>query len=127
MTGKFAESQFKNWKKEEVEDLAEKLGVSKEGTKKDIVQRICEVEVEVPDTEELTPEEVREIKAAEVEAEARQQAEEAEKENAGKVGVRCIERFHDLECKLIREEGEEWDTGKERAEYLEKRKLVEMM
>ena len=55
MKGKLAESQFSNWKKAEVMDLANKMGVSAEGTVKEIVARICEVEVEVPEESELTP------------------------------------------------------------------------
>lgn len=127
MKGKLAERQFRNWKKAEVMELANKMGVSAEGTVKEIVARICEVEVEVPEESELTPEEVREIRAAEAEEEAKREAKKAEEEAAGKVGVRCHVRFHDLETSTIREVGEEWDVAEKRAEEMIKKELVELI
>ena len=125
-TGKLAPKQFKDWKKDDLVELAKLLGVSTDGTKEEIIARICEVEVGVPDGKELTPEEVRDIRRAEAEEETKRKAAAASATTEGKVGVKAIKRFHDLNAKVIREVGEEWDVEKERAEMLKGKKLVEL-
>ena len=69
-TGYLAKEQFKDWKADEVKALAKELGASCDGKKEEIIDRICQIEVGVPDEAELTPEEVKAIREAEAEEEA---------------------------------------------------------
>lgn len=123
-TGRLEPEQFKNCKKADLVDLAEKLGVSTEGNKNEIIARICEVEVGVPDEEELTPEEAKAIREAE--EEAKKATVVTSEATEDKVGVKAIRRFHDLKASVIREVGEEWDVERARAEMLISKKLVEL-
>lgn len=79
----------------------------------------------MPDEAELTPEEVKAIREAEAEEEAKKEAEEASANAEGTVQVKCIERFEDLQAQQIREVGEVWDVTPGRADTLEKKRLVE--
>lgn len=124
-TGYLAKEQFKSWKTDEIKALAKELGASCDGKKEEIIERICQIEVGVPDEAELTPEEVKAVREAEAEEDAKAEAEKASAEAAGTVQVKCIERFEDLQEKLIREVGEVWDVTPGRAEVLEKKKLAE--
>lgn len=120
-TGHLAADQFKNWKKAEVEELAKDLGVSVDGTKNDIVARICCVEVEYEDDAELTPEEVKAVREAKNEAEAQEKAAEAEEETeraGGMVTVVATTRFYDMVENKSRAVGEEWEATQERADKL---------
>lgn len=114
-TGYLAKEQFKDWKADEVKALAKELGASCDGKKEEIIDRICQIEVGVPDEAELTPEEVKAIR----------EAEEASANAEGTVQVKCIERFEDLQAQQIREVGEVWDVTPGRADTLEKKRLVE--
>ena len=121
-TGYLAKEQFKDWKADEVKALAKELGASCDGKKEEIIDRICQIEVGVPDEAELTPEEVKAIREAEAEEEAiLNSMAKAE----GTVQVKCIERFEDLQAQQIREAGEVWDVTPGRADTLEKKRLVE--
>jgi hypothetical protein len=124
-TGYLAKEQFKDWKADEVKALAKELGASCDGKKEEIIDRICQIEVGVPDEAELTPEEVKAIREAEAEEEAKKEAEEASAKAEGTVQVKCIERFEDLQVQQIREVGEVWDVTPGRADTLEKKRLVE--
>ena len=79
----------------------------------------------MPDEAELTPEEVKAIREAEAEEEAKKEAEEASAKAEGPVQVKCIERFEDLQAQQIREVGEVWDATPERADTLKEKGLVE--
>ena len=43
-----------------------------------------------------------------------------------KVEVKCTQNFYDLEAKVDRVVGEEWDCSRERGEHLEELNLVEI-
>lgn len=122
MTGFLSEEQFGDWNKDKIVELANDLGVSTDGTKKDIVDRICSVEVSVPEETELTPEEVKIAREAKNEEEALKEAEKAREqaEEAGteKATVICKKRFYDKEERINRAVGDQWEVGQERAEKL---------
>lgn len=90
--------------------LAKDMGVSAAGKAEDIIARIAAVEVDVPEGE-LTEEE-----KALFEAEAARQ-EEAEKA-AGLVKVKAVTRFLDKQLNQIKDAGEAYSVGRERAAEL---------
>lgn len=59
MKGHLDVKELEKYKKADLQKLAEELGVSTEGTIKELAERCAEVEVEIPDESELTEEEKR--------------------------------------------------------------------
>ena len=57
MKGHLDVKELEKCKKADLQKLAEELGVSTEGTIKELAERCAEVEVEIPDESELTEEE----------------------------------------------------------------------
>ena len=57
MKGHLDVKELEKYKKADLQKLAEELGVSTEGTIKELAERCAEVEVEIPDESELTEEE----------------------------------------------------------------------
>ena len=84
MKGHLDAKELESYKKEDLQDLARKLGVSDEGTKAEIAARCAAVEVDVPDESELTDEEKAAAEQAAKEAAEKAAAEQAAKEAAEK-------------------------------------------
>ena len=154
MKGHLDAKELESYKKEDLQDLARKLGVSDEGTKAEIAARCAAVEVDVPDESELTDEEkaaaeqaakeAAEKEAAEKAAAAEQAAKEAaEKEAAekaaaeqaakeaaekaaGKVKVEVTKRYLDKQLNQIKDTGEIFTVDKARADELVAAKVAKI-
>lgn len=98
MKGHLNAKQLEKYNREDLEKLATELGVSTEGTKKDIAARCAEIEVELPDADG-------------------QQASDL-------VKVACIQNYKDLQFNRIVETGEEYEVTPERAALLLEKNLV---
>lgn len=117
MKGHLDAKELERYKKEDLQDLARKLGVSDEGTKAEIAARCAAVEVDVPDESELTDEE----KAA-----AEQAAKEAAEKAAGKVKVEVTKRYLDKQLNQIKDTGEIFTVDKARADELVAAKVAKI-
>lgn len=115
MKGHLDIAELEKYKKTDIQTLAKELGVSTEGTIKEIAVRCAAVEVEVPDKNELTEGEKAAAKTAEEEATAKLDE---------KVAVRAIQDYHDLQLRRIVETGEQLEVDKDRAAMLINLKLV---
>ena len=135
MKGHLDAKELESYKKEELQDLARKLGVSDEGTKAEIAARCAAVEVDVPDESELTDEEraaaeqaAREAaeKEAAEKAAAEQTAKEAADKAAGKVKVEATQRYLDKQLNQIKDAGETFTVDKARADELVAAKVAKI-
>lgn len=110
MKGHLNAKQLGKYNREDLEKLATELGVSTEGTKKDIAARCAEIEVELPD------------------ADGQQGADklpDADGQPASDlVKVACIQNYKDLQFNRIVETGEEYEVTPERAALLLEKNLV---
>lgn len=113
MKGHLDAKELESYKKEDLQDLARKLGVSDEGTKAEIAARCAAVEVDVPDESKLTDEE----KAA---------AQQAAAQQAEKATVEITERYLDKQFNQIKEIGEIFTVDKARAEKLVAAKVAKI-
>ena len=141
MKGYLDAKELESYKKEDLQELAKKLGVDAEGTKKEIAARCAAVEVDIPDDSELTEEDKKvaaeaaaeaaakaeeERKAAEAAAKAEEERKaaeaaakaEEEKKTAGLVKVRAKNRFLDKELNQIKDTGDTYTVTRERAAVL---------
>lgn len=135
MKGHLDAKELESYKKEDLQDLARKLGVSDEGTKAEIAARCAAVEVDVPDESELTDEEkaaaeqaakeAAEKEAAE-KAAAEQAAKEAAEKAAGKVKVEVTKRYLDKQLNQIKDTGETFTVDKARADELVAAKVAKI-
>ena len=98
MKGHLNAKQLEKYNRENLEKLATELGVSTEGTKKDIAARCAEIEVELPDADGQPASDL--------------------------VKVACIQNYKDLQFNRIVETGEEYEVTPERAALLLEKKLV---
>lgn len=103
MKGHLDAKQLEKYNKEDLEKLATELGVSAEGTKKEIAARCAEVETEPTDTDE-------------------QQGTQQPASDLAKVV--CIQNYKDLQFNRIVAAGEEYEVTPERAALLLEKKLV---
>lgn len=135
MKGNLDAKELESYKKEDLQDLARKLGVSDEGTKAEIAARCAAVEVDVPDESELTDEEkaaaeqaVKEAaeKEAAEKAAAEQAAKEAAEKAAGKVKVEVTKRYLDKQLNQIKDAGETFTVDKARADELVAAKVAKI-
>ena len=135
MKGHLDAKELESYKKEDLQDLARKLGVSDEGTKAEIAARCAAVEVDVPDESELTDEEKAAAEqaakeAAEKEAAEKAAAEQAAKEAAdkaaGKVKVEATQRYLDKQLNQIKDAGETFTVDKARADELVAAKVAKI-
>lgn len=134
MKGHLDAKELESYKKEDLQDLARKLGVSDEGTKAEIAARCAAVEVDVPDESELTDEEkaaaqqaAAEQQAAEQQAAAQQAAaQQAAAQQAEKATVEITERYLDKQFNQIKEIGETFTVDKARAEKLVAAKVAKI-
>ena len=113
MKGNLSIKELESYKKADLQELAKSLGVSSEGTVKELAARCAAVEVDVPEESQLTEEEKEAAKAAE-EQKAKEEAEKA----AGKVKVEVVERYIDKQFNQIKEVGEVFAVDKDRAKQL---------
>ena len=125
MKGHLDAKELESYKKEDLQDLARKLGVSDEGTKAEIAARCAAVEVDVPDESELTDEEKATAEQAAKEA-AEQAAKEAADKAAGKVKVEATQRYLDKQFNQIKDAGETFTVDKARADELVAAKVVKI-
>lgn len=147
MTGHLSLKELEGYKKADIQKLARELGVSDEGTIKEIAARCADVEVEVPE-EELTEEERAELMqetgeevketvpneelVEQARRETRERVEALWKEKdeaeraAGRVKVEVIERYLDMELGKIKEVGEVFYVDKSRAAVLLDKNLVKL-
>ena len=135
MKGHLDAKELESYKKEDLQDLARKLGVSDEGTKAEIAARCAAVEADVSDESELTDEEkaaaeqaakeVAEKEAAE-KAAAEQAAKEAAEKAAGKVKVEVTKRYLDKQLNQIKDTGEIFTVDKARADELVAAKVAKI-
>lgn len=123
MKGYLDAKELESYKKEDLQELAKKLGVDAEGTKKEIAARCAAVEVDIPDNSELTEEDKK--VAAEAAAEAAAKAEE-EKKAVGLVKVKAQRRFLDKELNQIKDTGDVYTVSRERATVLKEAGVVEV-
>ena len=135
MKGHLDAKELESYKKEDLQDLARKLGVSDEGTKAEIAARCAAVEVDVPDESELTDEEKAAAEqaakeAAEKEAAEKAAAEQAAKEAAdkaaGKVKVEATQLYLDKQLNQIKDAGETFTVDKARADELVAAKVAKI-
>lgn len=132
MKGHLDAKQLESMDYKSLQALAKDMGVSAAGKAEDIIARIAAVEVDVPEEGELTEEEkaaaeaarqeeeraAQAAKEAEEKAAAEQKAKEEEKAKAGKVTVKAVTRFLDKQLNQIKDVGEAYSVGRERAEEL---------
>lgn len=107
MKGHLYAKDLETYKKEDLEKLAEELGVSTEGTKKEIAARCAAVEVDIPDEDEQDDEQ-----------DNNQQA------SNGGVMVECVQVYKDVELNRIVRDGEQYEVTPERAAKLLEANLV---
>lgn len=81
MKGHLDVKELGKYKKADLQKLAEELGVSTEGTIKELAERCAEVEVEIPDESELTEEEKEAAEQAAAEYAEENGQEEPEKDD----------------------------------------------
>lgn len=130
MKGHLDVKKLESMKKADLQELAKNLGVSAEGTIKEIAARCAEVEVEVPEENELTEEEKKAQEQAAKEAaekEAQEQAVKEKEKTTGLVTVKAKEAFLDKKLNQIKNAGEEYKVNKERAAELVKAKVAEIV
>lgn len=135
MKGHLDVKQLESYKKADLQQLARDLGVSDEGTVKEIAARCAEVEVDIPDNSELTDEEKAAAEQAAKEAAEKEAAEKAAEEQAakeaadkaaGKVKVEVTKRYLDKQLNQIKDAGETFTVDKARADELVAAKVAKI-
>lgn len=107
--------------------LAKDMGVSAAGKAEDIIARIAEVEVDVPEEGELTEEEKAAAEAARQEEEKAAAEQKAREDAAGLVKVKAVTRFLDKRLNQIKDAGEAYSVSRERAAELAAAGVAEIM
>ncbi len=127
MKGHLDVKRLESMKKADLQELAKELGVDAEGTVKEIAARCAEVEVDIPDEDELTEEEKKAAaEAAAKEAAEKAAAEAAAKEAAGMVAVKAVTNFLDKQLNQIKHTGDTYAVSRERAAELVAAKVAEI-
>ena len=98
MKGHLSAKDLEKWKKADLQELAQGLEVSTEGTVKELAARIAAEEVEVPDEEENV----------------------SESDTAERVTVKVTEEYKDLQAGQTFKPGAEFEVTAERAAELER-------
>ena len=130
MKGHLDVKKLEKYKKTDLQKLAEELGVSKEGTIKEIAARCAEIEVEIQDESELTEEEKEAAEQAAAEYAEENEQEEPEKDDepqaAGTVTVEVTAMYLDRVLNEVKEPGEVFTVSRERAAILEREKVAKI-
>lgn len=130
MKGHLDIKELGKYKKADLQKLAEELGVSTEGTIKELAERCAEVEVEIPDESELTEEEKEAAEQAAAEYDEENEQKELEKDDepqvAGTVTVEVVGMYLDRVLNEVKEPGESFTVSRERAAILEKAKVAKI-
>lgn len=103
MKGHLSAKDLEKWKKADLQELAQGLEVSTEGTVKELAARIAAEEVEVPDEEVEVPDEKTEVSET----------------DTGRVTVKVTEEYRDLQAGQTFKPGVEFETTAKRAAELE--------
>lgn len=127
MKGNLDTKQLESMKKADLQALTRELGVSDEGTIKEIAARCAAVEVDVPDESELTEEDKELAREEEAEQAKQEKRQQENKPGEGKARVKVLKRYLDKRLNQIKEPGEVFVTDKERAEVLAGKELVKIV
>lgn len=118
MKGHLDVKQLESYKKPDLQQLARELGVSDEGTIKEIATRCADVEVDIPDDESKLAEDEKTA--------AEQAAKETAEKVAGKVKVEVTKRYLDKQLNQIKDAGETFTVDKARADALAAAKVAKI-
>ena len=130
MKGHLDVKDLEKYKKADLQALARDLGVSDEGTVKEIAARCAEVEVEIPDEPDGTQPPAQNPEGQQPDGtqppaqnpEGQQQG--GAQKNKDEVEVEAVQTYKDLELKRIVEKGERITVKKARAEVLTEHKVA---
>lgn len=106
--------ELEKYKKDDIQALAKELGVSDEGTIKEIAARIAEVEVELPDEEDL-------------EGDSKDNDGTTETTNEDMVKVKAIQGYNDKQFDKYIEKDTEFEVDKTRANILIAAKVAKLV
>ena len=106
--------ELEKYKKDDIQALAKELGVSDEGTIKEIAARIAEVEVELPDEEDL-------------EGDSKDNDGTTETTNEDMVKVKAIQGYNDKQFDNYIEKDTEFEVDKTRANILIAAKVAKLV
>ena len=106
--------ELEKYKKDDIQALAKELGVSDEGTIKEIATRIAEVEVELPDDEDL-------------EGDSKDDGNSEDNKVVDLVKVKVIQGYNDKERKEYIEKDTEFEVDKTRANILIAAKVAKLV
>lgn len=129
MTGHLDIKNLEKWKKDDLKKLAKEMGISNEGTVKELAARIAAEEVEVPEEDELTEAEKAAAEEAEAEPEDAPEVSETDTKKTEKktVTVRVTQTYKDMKAKQVFRPGFKFNISLERAKELEAAKVAEIV
>lgn len=110
MKGHLYAKDLEKWKKADLQELAQEMGVSTEGTVKELAARIAAEEVEVPDEE---------VEVSDEEVEVPDEETKVSETDTGRVTVKVTEEYRDLQAGQTFNPGVEFETTVKRAAELE--------
>ena len=120
MRGHLDVKDLEKYKKADLQALARDLGVSDEGTVREIAARCAEVEVEIPDEPDGTQPPAQNPEGQQPDG----TQPPAQQLNKDEVEVEAVQTYKDLELKRIVEKGERITVKKARAKVLTERKVA---